>query len=230
MEKIEIEIEKLKDEIAKHDKAYHGFDAPLISDAEYDLLRKKLLEYQEKFPQFFIGKNIILEKVGAKTLDIFSKIRHKKPMLSLSNGFTREDIQDFIERINRFLGFDKKEMMTLFDFAESNKIDFFCETKIDGLSFSARYENGELIFAVTRGDGEEGEDVSQNVRTIKNFPQRLSTKTPPKIFEIRGEIYMRKKDFLDLNLRQEEIGGKIFANPRNAAAGSLRQLDSQITA
>lgn len=228
MDKILQEIEKLKAEIDRHDKAYHTLDAPLISDAKYDELRKKLEKYREEFPQFFAEEK---EKVGGKTLDIFSKIRHSKPMLSLSNGFSREDIQDFIDRVNRFLGLDKKEeKIDLFSFSQSPQIELFCETKIDGLSFSARYENGKLLQAATRGDGEEGEDVTKNVKTIRDFPQELNSKHPPKVFEIRGEIYMGKKDFEELNLRQEEQGAKIFANPRNAAAGSLRQLDSSITA
>lgn len=222
MEKISQEIEKLKAEIARHDLAYHTKDAPEISDAAYDELRKKLEEYREKYPQFFEDEK---EKVGGKTLDIFSKIRHSKPMLSLSNGFSREDIQDFIDRLNRFLGFDKQV-----DLFSRESIELFCETKIDGLSFSARYENGRLAQAATRGDGFEGEDVTENVKTLKDFPLHLNGKNIPKILEIRGEIYMGKKDFEELNLRQEEQGAKIFANPRNAAAGSLRQLDSSITA
>ncbi len=257
-------IKELQQEIARHDKAYHTNDAPIISDAEYDVLRKKLDEYQDNFPQLFNEEIAdFAKKVGAKTLDIFRKIKHAKPMLSLSNGFSHEDISDFIERVNRFLGLDKviskpelERAPMLFDFSDLdknhiqkivdhskkveknpslvekklNELKFFCETKIDGLSFSVRYENGKMCFAATRGDGEEGEDVTKNVQTIKNFPQELQTKNPPKIFEIRGEIYMGKKDFAELNLRQEEAVGKIFANPRNAAAGSLRQLDSQITA
>jgi len=228
MEKIEQEIKNLKAEISKYDAAYHTFDAPLISDAAYDQLRKKLEEYRKDFPQLF-GKED--ERVGGKTLDVFSKIRHSKPMLSLSNGFNREDIQDFIDRVNRFLGIEKKEPAPdLFSFSAAPEIELFCETKIDGLSFSARYENGKLVQAATRGDGLEGEDVTENIKTVHGFPQQLSSKNPPRIFEIRGEIYMGKKDFEDLNIRQEEQGKKIFANPRNAAAGSLRQLDSSITA
>ena len=239
--KITQEIKALQLEISKHDEAYHSFDAPLISDAKYDDLRKKLEEYQNNYPQFFNDELINFnKKVGAKTLDIFSKIKHAKPMLSLANGFSEEDIQDFIQRVHRFLGMDEatkhkvktlqQEDLFLQNNSDENLIDFFCETKIDGLSFCARYEEGKLIFAATRGDGEEGEDVTENVKTIKNFPQELHIKNPPKIFEIRGEIYMGKNDFAKLNLKQEEIGGKIFANPRNAAAGSLRQLDAQITA
>lgn len=231
-DQIKQDIENLKSEIARHDKAYHTLDTPIISDAKYDELRKKLENYRAEFPQFFDQKNDeVTEKVGGKTLEIFSKIRHKKPMLSLSNAFTREDLEDFLNRVNRFLGFDKKdEVLDLFSQASAAKIQLFCETKIDGLSFSARYENGQLKYVATRGDGEEGEDVTQNVKTIKNFPHILQSKNPPQVFEMRGEIYMGKKDFENLNQRQEEGGGKIFANPRNAAAGSIRQLDSNITA
>jgi len=226
MEKIAQQITELKDKIAKYDIAYHTNDAPLVSDAEYDELRKKLEEYRLNYPQFFEDEK---EKVGAKPSNIFTKIRHKKPMLSLANGFSREDISDFIERVNRFLGFDKKaEAIDLFSYF-APKLELFCELKIDGLSFSARYENGNLVQAATRGDGEEGEDVTQNVKTIVNFPHSLKGQNIPQIFEVRGEIYMGRKDFEELNQRQEEQGAKIFANPRNAAAGSLRQLDSQIT-
>jgi DNA ligase (NAD+) len=218
-------IENLKAEIARHDKAYHTMDAPEISDAKYDELRRELEKYREEFPQFFDKSD---DKVGGKTLDIFSKVKHAKPMMSLSNGFLREDIEDFIERVKRFLGMDKNQAVDLF--SPAVELDLFCETKIDGLSFSARYENGIFLQAATRGDGEEGEDVSENVKTLVGFPQQLNSKNPPKIFELRGEIYMGKKDFEELNKRQEEQGAKIFANPRNAAAGSLRQLDSTITA
>ncbi len=237
MDNIAKKIKELQIEIARHDEAYHTLDAPTISDAKYDELRQKLNEYKNNFPQLFVDlEDDATKKVGGKTLDIFAKIKHAKPMLSLSNAFSREDVSDFIERVSRFLGLDKIEALQvatqidLFSQTTQKSIDFFCETKIDGLSFCARYEDGEMRFAVTRGDGEEGEDVTQNVKTIKNFPHKLNTKNPPKIFEIRGEIYMGKSDFAALNLAQEELGGKIFANPRNAAAGSLRQLDSQITA
>ncbi|MBM5782287.1 MAG: NAD-dependent DNA ligase LigA [Pelagibacterales bacterium] len=226
MDKVLIEIEKLKAELEKHDEAYHSFDAPLISDAKYDELRKKLEEYRTNFPQFFEKS----EKVGSKTLSIFGKIQHKKPMLSLANAFTYEDVEDFIGRIARFLGLDKKEeALDLFNFSSQTKLELFCEVKIDGLSFSARYEKGNLVYAATRGDGFEGEDVTQNVRMINNFPHQLNVENAPEVLEVRGEIYMTKQDFENLNKRQEEQGGKIFANPRNAAAGSLRQLDPYIT-
>ncbi len=226
MSDIKAKIDKLKAEIARHDEAYHSFDAPIISDAKYDELRKEFEELNKEFPQYFAE-----EKVGGKTLESFSKIKHNKPMLSLANAFSRQDVEDFIERINRFLGFDKieKTQIDLFSLEQKEEIELFCETKIDGLSFSARYENGNLIFAATRGDGQEGEDVTKNIKTIKDFPQKLNSKNPPKVFEIRGEVYMDKKDFEKLNQRQEESGEKIFANPRNAAAGSLRQLDEKIT-
>jgi len=226
-EEIKNKITLLKAEIARHDEAYHKFDNPSISDAKYDELRKELLAYQQQFPEFFDEFD---EMVGAKTLENFGKIVHSKPMLSLANAFSKDDIADFTARIERFLGFDKlQEQIDLFS-VSTPKINYFCETKIDGLSFSARYENGVLVCAATRGDGKEGEDVSENVKVIKDFPLVLKVKNPPKVFEIRGEIYMSKKDFNELNIIQESLGKKIFANPRNAAAGSLRQLDPAITA
>ncbi|MBL6664952.1 MAG: NAD-dependent DNA ligase LigA [Rickettsiales bacterium] len=224
---IEQKVIELKKEIAKHDEAYHTLDNPLISDAKYDELRKELETYQQEHPEFFSKED---EYVGSKILESFSKIIHKKPMLSLSNGFSREDITDFIERIERFLGVNKKDQIDLFNFNQPNQIEFFCEAKIDGLSFSARFEDGNLVQAATRGDGIQGEDITQNIKTISTFPQRLNTNNPPKIFEIRGEIYMSKQSFVDLNDRHEKEGKKIFANPRNAAAGSIRQLNPTITA
>ena len=222
------EIKNLQEQIAKHDHAYHSLDEPLISDAQYDQLRQKLEKFKASSPEFFINKK---DSVGAKALEGFSKIRHKKPMLSLSNGFSQEDIQDFIDRVSRFLGLDKKDdNADLLSINNETNLTFFCETKIDGLSFSARYENGKLIEAATRGDGEIGEDVTRNVKTLQDFPLILASSNPPKILEVRGEIYMSKKEFAELNSRQEEAGSKLFANPRNAAAGSLRQLDSAITA
>lgn len=220
-------IKNLKNEIAKHDEAYHTKDAPIISDAKYDKLRKELESYKEEYPECFKDDE---DNVGGKVLENFSKIIHSKPMLSLSNGFNRQDIIDFIERVERFLGFDKKDKIDLFNFNNKNDLDFFCEAKIDGLSFSARYENGVLIQASTRGDGKQGEDITQNLKTIKSFPQKLLTDNPPKIFEVRGEIYMSKDSFAQLNSRHEKENKKIFANPRNAAAGSIRQLDANITA
>lgn len=224
---IKNKITELKKEIAKHDEAYHTLDAPLISDAQYDELRKELESLKQQHPDLFSKSD---EYVGSKTLDSFNKVTHKKPMLSLSNGFSREDIADFIERIERFLGINKKDEVDLFSFNQPSNLDFFCEAKIDGLSFSARFEDGILVQAATRGDGTQGEDITQNIKTISSFPKKLTTNNPPKVLEIRGEIYMSKKSFSDLNARHEQEGKKIFANPRNAAAGSIRQLDPTITA
>lgn len=234
LEKLKQEIFNLKAEIARHDESYHTLDAPIISDEKYDILRNKLEEFRRKYPQFFDeGDN----KVGGKTLDIFKKVKHAVPMMSLSNAFEREDISDFFLRVKRFLGINLEENIfkedDLFSFAQkenSDELKFFCETKIDGLSFSARFEKGILKIAATRGDGLEGEDVTENIKQIKDFPLQLKILNPPEIFEVRGEIYMRKDDFEKLNMAQEEVNGKIFANPRNAAAGSLRQLDAKITA
>ena len=229
--KITDKIKKLKEEILQHDLAYHTYDNPKIYDAAYDKLKQELEKLELENPDINSELNL---GVGAKTLDSFSKVIHKKPMLSLSNGFSKEDITDFIERVERFLGMviTHKNSGSLFDFMEQNysAIELFCEPKIDGLSFSARYENGQFVQAATRGDGQVGEDITANMAVIHNFPHQLKNATPPKIFEIRGEVYMNKSDFEDLNNRQQEVGGKIFANPRNAAAGSLRQLNSSITA
>lgn len=233
MSSIKQEITDLKLKLKAHNESYYTHDAPKISDAKYDEMKSQLERYREKYPEFFDKKDEILDSVGAKPLSAFKKIDHAKPMLSLSNGFSKEDISDFIDRVKRFLGLDKKEqnpdLFSVVQEVSENELDFFCEVKIDGLSFSARYENGILKNVATRGDGKTGEDVTQNVKTIKNFPHKLKTENPPKIFEIRGEIYMSKAEFVKLNASQEEKGAKVFANPRNAAAGSLRQLDSKIT-
>ena len=230
---IEQKIKQLRDQIAKHDISYHRDDSPTISDADYDKLKGQLLELENQHPEYKISADLF-SKVGSSPLDEFKKVVHKKPMLSLANGFDSQDIADFMERINRFLGnvATSKISENLFDFdnQEPDFIALFCEPKIDGLSFSARYENGKLMQAATRGDGEIGEDITQNIATVLGFPQELRGDNLPKILEVRGEVYMSKQDFIELNAKQQESGGKIFANPRNAAAGSLRQLDSKITA
>lgn len=226
-ETIKNEIENLRQELKRHNELYHTQDKPVISDAKYDEMKLRLQNLRQKHPEFFQKHDEVLDSVGAKPLEAFKKIKHSRPMLSLSNGFATSDIDDFIARVKRFLGLDKEEN-DLFSL-QNTPLDFFCETKIDGLSFSARYENGTLKYAATRGDGHIGEDVTHNIKTIKNFPQKLKITNPPQIFEIRGEIYMSKTDFATLNKQQEQIKGKIFANPRNAAAGSLRQLDPEIT-
>ena len=207
------QINFLQQEIAKHDTAYHQHDQPLITDASYDDLKKQLKQYQEQYQQYFATQQSI---VAPPALSIFGKIKHSKPMLSLANAFTEQDVVDFIEKIARFLAIS------------ADNLNFWVETKIDGLSFAATYKQGELQYVATRGDGLEGEDITKNMLMVKNFPSKISN--APSVLEVRGEIYMGKSDFLELNQKQEELGGKIFANPRNAAAGSIRQLNPSITA
>lgn len=202
-------------EIERHDDLYHDKDSPEISDAEYDRLRKELESIEEKFPDI-VAKNSPSKKVGATPSKGFKKVRHSIPMLSLSNAFSDDDVQDFIDKIQRFLNI-------------SDDIPVIAEPKIDGLSCSLRYENQKLVLAATRGDGNEGEDITANVQHISDIPKALP-KDAPDVLEVRGEIYMRRDDFAALNKRQEELGKDVFANPRNAAAGSVRQLDSSITA
>lgn len=210
------EIMRLRLLIEKHDRLYHQQDAPEISDGEYDALKKQLAELEGQSPDLFAQNGT--GKVGAAPLAGFAKVRHAVPMLSLGNAFSDDDVRDFIYRVNRFL-----------NRAETASIDILAEPKIDGLSCSLRYENGALVRAATRGDGEEGEDVTDNVRHIADIPQTLAG-DPPAVLEVRGEVYMTRDDFTALNAAQEAAGDKIFANPRNAAAGSLRQLDPAITA
>ena len=208
---------RLADEIAGHDKRYFQEDAPTVSDAEYDALRRRYNALEDAFPELK-GMESLSQKVGAAPSEKFAKVRHAVPMLSLSNSFSDEDVEEFVARIRRFL-----------DWPAEKPLGITAEPKIDGLSCNLRYEKGKLVVAATRGDGGEGEDVTANVRTIKEIPNNLKG-NPPEICEIRGEVYMSHADFAALNLRQAESGGKVFANPRNAAAGSLRQLDSSITA
>ncbi len=226
-EKLE-RFKQLVTEIEEHDVAYHTYDDPKISDESYDKLRIELEKLKKEIGTDAIQSDLF-SKVGATPLSAFSKVRHKKPMLSLSNAFDKEDIANFIDRIERFLGYNLEEGKNILSKSKKENIELFCEPKIDGLSFSSRYENGKFVQAATRGDGLVGEDITKNISTINGFPLILNTNNPPKILEIRGEVYMSKQDFEDLNKKQENIGGKIFANPRNAAAGSLRQLDSNIT-
>ena len=209
---------RLAKEIAEHDRRYYQDDAPTISDAEYDALRQRLLAIEAKYPELATAESPS-RTVGAAPSARFRKVRHAVPMLSLSNAFSGDDVRDFIARIRRFL-----------KLAEDQAIDFSAEPKIDGLSMSLRYEEGELVMAATRGDGSEGEDVTANIKTLKAVPHQLKGRKVPHVVEVRGEVYMTKSDFLRLNARQKEIGGQIFANPRNSAAGSLRQKDASVTA
>jgi len=212
------ELKRLAAEIAVHDKRYYQEDAPSVSDAEYDALRARNEAIEARFPAL-VRPDSPSRKIGAKPAEKFAKIRHAVPMLSLANAFSDEDVIDFVERIRRFLGL-----------AADEKLAFTAEPKIDGLSCSLRYERGTLVHAATRGDGTVGEDVTANVRTLEDVPQRLRGKSVPDICEVRGEVYMTKSAFLKLNQRQAAAGRQVFANPRNSAAGSLRQLDPAVTA
>jgi DNA ligase (NAD+) len=209
---------RLEGEIKKHDEAYYQKDAPLVPDAEYDVLRQRYNAIEERFPDLRTLDSLS-RKVGAAPSRGFAKVRHAVPMLSLENAFSETDVTDFVGRIRRFL-----------NLKEDEELAFTAEPKIDGLSMSLRYEGGELKVAATRGDGAEGEDVTANIKTLKDVPQKLKGRRVPDVCEVRGEVYMTKADFLALNKRQAETGGQIFANPRNSAAGSLRQKDSSITA
>jgi DNA ligase (NAD+) len=209
---------RLEAEIKKHDEAYYAKDAPTVSDAEYDALRRRYNDIEVKFPDLRTLDSLS-RKVGAAPSRGFAKVRHAVPMLSLDNAFSEGDVADFVGRIRRFLNLKDDEPLV-----------FTAECKIDGLSMNLRYEKGELVNAATRGDGAEGEDVTANVRTLKDIPHRLKGRDVPEICEVRGEVYMTKADFLALNKRQAEAGGQTFANPRNSAAGSLRQKDAAITA
>ena len=213
-----VEHMRLALEIEGHDKAYYQDDAPKVSDAEYDALRQRFNAIEKRFPEL-VSAESPSQKIGAAPSGRFKKVRHAVPMLSLDNAFAEEDVVDFVGRIRRFL-----------KLSEDERIDFSAEPKIDGLSMSLRYENGELVTAATRGDGTEGEDVTSNIRTLEDVPKKLKGRKLPPICEVRGEVYMTKKAFLVLNRKQVEAGEAPFANPRNSAAGSLRQKDPSITA
>src|ERR1700759_1973712 len=213
-----VELKRLTLELEGHDRRYYQDDAPSVTDAAYDALRQRFNAIEARFPEFVSGDSPS-QKVGAAPSGRFRKVRHALPMLSLDNAFAEEDVLDFVGRIRRFL-----------KLGEDERIDFSAEPKIDGLSMSLRYERGELVTAATRGDGAEGEDVTANIRTLEDVPKKLKTRNVPEICEVRGEVYMTKKAFLALNERQKAAGDTIFANPRNSAAGSLRQKDPAITA
>ena len=210
------ELEWLAREILKADDAYYAKDQPHISDAEYDALRRRNLLIEKRFPKLK-REDSPSDKVGAPPSAKFEKAKHAAPMLSLDNAFNDQDVADFEQRIRRFLGLEA-----------GVELDFTAEPKIDGLSLNLRYEEGVLVLAATRGDGAIGENVTSNVLTIKDIPQKL--KSAPAILEVRGEVYMGQAEFDALNARLSEAGEDEFANPRNAAAGSLRQLDAAITA
>ncbi len=211
------ELAALAAAIAWHDTRYHGEDNPAISDADYDMLVARNRDLEAAFPDL-VREDSPSRRVGAPAAAGFGKVRHRRPMLSLNNGFLAEDIADFVTRVRRFLSL-----------ADDAPLAFAAEPKIDGLSLSLRYEEGRFVQAATRGDGAEGEDVTANVQMVDTVPARLFG-TPPAILEVRGELYMDRADFMTLNAAQQASGGKIFANPRNAAAGSLRQKNPAVTA
>jgi len=212
-----VEMAHLAGEITKHDLLYHQKDAPLISDAAYDALRNRYRELRRAFPDL-APANDPEKTVGAAPASGFTKVTHALPMLSLGNAFTDEDVTDFAARIKKFL-----------QLTPADELAFMAEPKIDGLSCALRYENGQLVLAATRGDGTIGENITANVRTIKDVPQTLAGSFPD-VLEVRGEIYMNRASFFALNAQREKDGEPPFANPRNAAAGSVRQLDASITA
>src|SRR3954471_23961988 len=207
--KAKVELMRLALEIEGHDKRYYQNDAPKISDADYDALRRRVEAIEAKFPDLVSGASPT-QTVGAAPSRAFAKVQHAVPMLSLGNAFSDEEVAEFVERIQRFLRIEEVPAIV-------------AEPKIDGLSLSLRYEHGELVRAATRGDGFTGEDVTANVRTIDDIPNALKGRNIPAACEMRGEVYMLKKDFLELNKKQAEADDTVFANPRNSAAGSLRQ-------
>ena len=210
------ELARLAASINEANSAYHGDDNPIMTDAEFDFLKKRNLEIELRFPEYKRSDSPT-EKIGSLPSETFSKIKHSKKMFSLANAFKNSDLYDFDEQVRRFL-----------NFGVADPLEYTVEPKIDGLSLSLRYEKGKLVFAATRGDGTTGENVTANALRISDIPRNLSTKID--ILEVRGEVYMEHKDFENLNQNQGFLGKKIFANPRNAAAGSLRQLDPVITA
>lgn len=211
-------IQDLVSQIHHHDFRYYVLDDPEISDAEYDRLFRELQELEKKYPDLRLSDSPT-QRVGGKAAEQFKKAKHAVPMLSLANALSEEEFRAFDERVHRFLEIDP-----------SNPCEYYVELKYDGLSLNLVYENGALVSAATRGDGETGEDVTQNVKTIRSVPLRLHGKKHPRLIEIRGEAILPIKDFEKLNQEQEKKGQKLFANPRNAAAGAIRQLDSSITA
>lgn len=212
------ELARLAEELSVHDNAYYGEDAPRISDAEYDALKKRALDIEARFPSL-TRPDTPSQKIGAPVSEQFAEVRHGVPMLSLDNAFDDSDVRDFVTRVHRFL-----------NVPESDPVAFVAEPKIDGLSASLRYENGVLVRGATRGDGKTGEDVTANLKTIADIPQKLSGSGWPAVIEIRGEVYSPTEAFDAFNANAAMLGGKTYANPRNFAAGSLRQKNPKITA
>ncbi|HSW71116.1 MAG TPA: NAD-dependent DNA ligase LigA, partial [Gammaproteobacteria bacterium] len=213
---IQKEIENLRKQINEYNYHYYVLDAPLITDLEFDRLFRKLQALEVQYPQFF-SEDSPTQRVGVAPLKAFREVKHELPMLSLDNAFDDEEVQAFDRRVHERLGME-------------SAIEYVCEPKLDGLAVSLRYEKGSLRLGATRGDGMSGEEVTANLRTISAIPLHLRGKDFPLVLEVRGEVYMPKAGFDKLNAKAAQTGEKIFVNPRNAAAGSLRQLDSRITA
>lgn len=213
-----IELERLAHLIAYHDELYFQKDAPEISDAEYDALVIRNRKIEARFPELR-HENSPTRRIGAAPAKGFRKVKHRIPMLSLENAFETKDVIDFYDRVRRFL-----------NFSDNVEIEMVAEPKIDGLSASIHYQNGRLSLAATRGDGSVGEDITENVKTILDVPTILEGDNIPESLEVRGEIYMNRADFFEMNQRRAEKNEPLFANPRNAAAGSVRQLDPRVTA
>ena len=212
------ELAELTKKIRENDELYYLKDSPSLSDAEYDALRKRLIFIEQRFPHLVISGSPS-QTVGVRPADAFSKVRHAQPMLSLSNAFSKQDVAGFVSKVKRFIGVD-----------ERSEVYFLAEPKIDGLSASLRYEDGLFVQGATRGDGLVGEDVTENLATIFDIPNRLEGNFDSTVLEVRGEVYMAREDFMQLNVEREKNGDEEFSNPRNAAAGGLRQLDPKITA
>jgi DNA ligase (NAD+) len=223
-EEAQAELERLAAEIAHHDELYHGKDAPEISDADYDELRKRNNAIEARFPEL-IRDDSPSRKVGGAPASGFAKVTHPVPMLSLENAFSEEDLQDFFNGVVRFLRRPGQAPGT-----DDWEIDVMAEPKIDGLSAAIRYEHGKLVLGATRGDGVTGEDITANIRTLKSVPTTLKGKGWPDVLEVRGEVYLEREGFFAINAEREAAGEPIYANPRNVAAGSLRQLDPAVTA
>ncbi|MBD3647987.1 MAG: NAD-dependent DNA ligase LigA, partial [Pseudomonadales bacterium] len=214
--KVEKEVESLRDEINHHNYLYHSLDAPVITDAEFDKLFQRLKELEQAHPEL-VTDDSPTQRVGATPLSAFDQVQHEQPMLSLDNAFSEDDVRDFERRIRNRLDIDEA-------------VEYACEPKIDGVAVSLLYEEGKLVRGATRGDGTTGEDITQNIRTIDAVPLRLIGNGYPARLEVRGEVYISRSMFKRINEQAEAAGDKVFANPRNAAAGSLRQLDSKLTA
>ena len=212
------ELARLAAETARHDRLYHLDDAPEISDAEYDRLWRRNADIEARFEALRRPDSPSL-RVGAAPSDAFAKVTHGRPMLSLGNAFDADEVREFVQRVRRFLGL-----------GETAAVDLVGEPKIDGLSATARYEDGRFVLGATRGDGQVGEDITINLRTVRDLPLRIDADDVPAVLEVRGEVYMTRPDFATLNAERTAAGEPPFANPRNAGAGSLRQLDSRITA